>query len=64
MISNDMDIPLKTQLHVSYRRHEDKNRAEILAKLVERKLKERKYEKMINDILVQAGEECLNELKT
>ena len=56
-----MEIPLKTRLKITFHNEKDEKPAELLAILVDKKLKERKYEKRINDILAEVAEECLKE---
>ena len=56
-------IPLKSRLYITYYKPEDRVKAEALVILVEKKLKNSKYEKRINDILVEAGQDCLEGLK-
>lgn len=58
-----MEIPLETRLSVTYLREEDKQKSILLAKLVDKKLHDKKYWKRINDILVEAGKECLDDLE-
>ena len=58
-----MEIPLKTQLHITYRHSEDKGKVQLLADLVDRKLKEnRSYQERINKILVEVADECIKDL--
>ncbi len=55
-----MIIPLKTQLEITYLRYEDKGKVQLLADLIDRKLKEnRSYQERINKILVECADECM-----
>ena len=57
-----MEIPLNTKLHITYLKHEDKAKAVLLAKLVEKKLNETKWIRKINELLCNIGRECIDEM--